>query len=460
MLSYEKSSSSQSITATAKDVAQRIRLIDFGLVERYSDMASSSHREDAFPAGQLVGTPAYASLNVMGGHTPSRRDDFEALGYVICELILLLVKGSGGGSARKYKGGGTTKNNIINYDVLPWSHAKSDDELYQIKLQEMDHSKRSKSVLFTKLKAAGGVDVPMGKYFNEVINLEYAEKPDYDSLRGHLKNIVVVVTPSSSSCEGNVVASVTASVARGGTKKAAAAAAAASPKKPPAAAAPTKKSSRLKNPPLRRKEKEQSSSDDSEVSSDENVENCKKQKISSRTIATQTDEGIMFIDDSSENEDEGGGRVQEMDWELADNDDKSAAAAPASADGAGAVNKNAFLKLEVISGSHKGQVVSFGGDYPDTVIVGRELSSSSAARALKDSVKLALTRDESVSSIHAKFVITSKKNLHSVRVTDMSSTNDETLVNGARLASGKSKQAFVGDKITVGGTNLQVKRAY
>ncbi len=39
-----------------------------------------------------------------------------------------------------------------NLDVLPWSHAKSDKELYQIKQQEMDKSKRSKSALFSVKK--------------------------------------------------------------------------------------------------------------------------------------------------------------------------------------------------------------------------------------------------------------------------------------------------------------------
>ncbi|KAL7426619.1 hypothetical protein ACHAXM_000540 [Skeletonema potamos] len=390
-------------------VANRIRLIDFGLVERYSEMASTSHREDAFPGAQLVGTPTYASLNVMGGHTPSRRDDLEALGYVLCEL-----------------------------NVLPWSHAKSDKELYQIKQQEMDKSKRSKSALFTELKAAGGLDVLMGKYFNEVMDLEYAEKPDYDSLRGHL-NKIVVGTTTSAAVGGKVGATA-------GAKKAAA-----SPKKPPVAAA-SKKSPR-RNPSRHKKEIERSS--DSSVSSDENVENCKKQKVSSRTIATQTDDGMICLDDSSEEE---GDDVQEMDWEVLNNGNDGNVAPVAAAAAAAGGSKSAFLKLEVISGSQKGLEVSFGGDYPDTVLVGRE-PSSSTAKALKDSAKLALTQDDSVSSIHAKFVISSKKNLHSVRVTDMSSSfNDETLVNGTRLAAGKSRQAFVGDKITVGRSILQVKR--
>lgn len=443
MLSSETKSNYGRGNTKSSNVANRIRLIDFGLVERYSEMASTSHREDAFPGAQLVGTPTYASLNVMGGHTPSRRDDLEALGYVLCELILLLVRSDDGVGGRKRKGKGDDATN--NQDVLPWSHANSDKELYQIKQQEMDKSKRSKSALFTELKAAGGVDVLMGKYFNEVMDLEYAEKPDYNSLRGHLNKIVVVTTLSAAG--GGKVAAVAAS--RGGAKKAAA-----SPKKPPtAAAAAIARKSPRRNPSRRKKENERTS--DSSVSSDENVENCKKQKVSSRTIATQTDDGMICLDDSSEEE---GDEVQEMDWEVVDNGNDGNVAPAAAAVAAGR-SKSAFLKLEVISGSQRGLEVSFGGDYPDTVVVGRE-PSSSTAKALKDSAKLALTQDDSVSSIHAKFVISSKKNLHSVRVTDMSSScNDETLVNGTRLASGKSRQAFVGDQITVGRSILQVKRA-
>lgn len=408
---------------TSNNVANRIRLIDFGLAERYSDMASTSHREDAFPGAPLVGTPTYASLNVMGGHTPSRRDDLEALGYVICEVILLLIQSSGG-STRKGKGG--------DEDVLPWSQAKSDDELYQIKQEEMEKSKRSKSALFGELKAAG-VDVQMGKYFDEVMSLEYAEKPDYDSLRGQLNKI----TATLSSRGGKMAATTKGSAVAAG-----------SPKKPAAAAG---KSTR-RYPSRRTKEKEQTSQS-SESSSDENVENCKKHKVTSRTIATQTaGEMICLLDDSDEEERNG---VEDMDWEVLDSNDNDGNVAAATA----SRSKSAFLKLEVISGSQKGQEVSFGGDHPDTVVVGRE-PGSSTAKALRDSAKLALTQDDRISSVHAKFVIASKKNLHSVRITNMPSSSDEmTLINGARLASGKSRQAFVGDKITIGGAILQVKRA-
>ena len=479
-----------------KDIANRIRLLDFGLVERYSDISSSSHREDLYPTSSIVGTPTYVSCNVMGGHTPSRRDDLESLGYVICELILSLIGGNsagGGGSVGGRKRKGATAATGANNNVLPWSNAKSDSELYQIKQQEMDKSKRSSSVLFQQLKrcgGGGGLDDIIGKYFDEVMSLEYAEKPNYDRLCDHLKKIVVTLSSSSSSLVGGGEVEddgggKVAAKKKSATTKGTAAAAASSPKKKPAAkksastaaattTTATTTTSPRRNPSRRNKGKQpppSSSESDSSVAS-ENIENCKKQKVgttttrsrkkSSRTIATQTDDDMICIDTSSDEEvevveeEEG---VQEMDWELVDNDDDNIAA-PAAAAAAASTQKNAFLKLEVISGPQKGQEVSFGNDYPDTVVVGRDPDSASS-RGLKDAAKLALTVS---SSIHAKFVITSKKNLHSVRVTDMSSSSssssDEvTLVNGAVLASGKSRQAFVGDKITVGRSILQVKRA-
>lgn len=174
--------------SSASDLSQRIRLIDFGLVEGIHDMSCSSHRENMHPGAALVGTPNYASLNVMSGHTVSRRDDLEALGYVLSELILMLGASSESGSTgsrKKSKG----KTDAV---VLPWGDAKTDDDLYQIKLEEMDESKRKTSRFFSGLKALGA-DAIMGDFFTIVQKLKYAEKPDYNKLEKLLKPLTVAI---------------------------------------------------------------------------------------------------------------------------------------------------------------------------------------------------------------------------------------------------------------------------
>ncbi|KAL7530957.1 hypothetical protein ACHAXR_003768 [Thalassiosira sp. AJA248-18] len=416
MLSSTAAASSKRSKKTSNDVSQRVRLIDFGLVERWSDMSCSKHRENVEGAA-LVGTPAYASLNVMSGHTVSRRDDLEALGYVVAELILMLVSS---GTKRKTK----------DANVLPWSHAVSDDELYQIKLQEMDKSKRSKSQFFSGLKA-GGADAVMGNYFSSVRGLGYSEKPDYDSLRCYLKKLIITVAGAS-----------------GGSKQASS-----SPKKA------TKLPARRRS--TRRKHEEED--DDSIEMIDENVENHtssgKKQKVSvakesvprrsirstrnsskTREIGTQTDEMDVINVDSSDDEED------TMDWEHLENNEPAGTDAKETGTG--------ILKLDVIEGPHRGKDISFGGDHPDTVLVGRDPDS----HAMKDGAKFALSKDDTASGALAKFVLASKKDHHSVRVTDMSSSN-QIFVKGSILPKGKSRQAFVGDKIKIGESVLQIRKA-
>ncbi|KAL9189101.1 hypothetical protein ACHAXT_011591 [Thalassiosira profunda] len=414
------------------EVGARVRLIDFGLVEKYSDMSSSSHREDAHPAAPLVGTPDYASLNVMAGHTVSRRDDLEALGYVIAELILMLG-GGGGGSTKRGK-----KKKDTN--VLPWSHAASDEELKRIKAREMDRGKRHQSQLYAGLKAVGA-DTAMGNYFSAVLALGYAEKPDYDTLRCYLKKLVVSVSGSTS----------------GGAKKKAGSA---SPKKKAAAKSPAQRRS------ARRKhdDEEEDSSDESVEILDENIENRKRsgkkpkvsvakesaprrpargKKAKSRTIGTQTppdaDEmEVIELDSSSDEED------AEMDWEAVGSDGE---AHPSTDKG--------ILKLVVSTGPHRGVEVPFGGDHPATVLVGHDAGS----RAMKDACRLALPDDDAAEGALAKVVLASKGSLHSARVTDMSSSDEAVFVKGSVLAKGKSRQAFVGDTIKLGDTLLHIRKA-
>jgi serine/threonine protein kinase len=59
-----------------------LQVVDMGLSKRYIDQSTKEHiphRKDK----SLTGTARYASLNAHKGHELSRRDDFEAIGYVL-----------------------------------------------------------------------------------------------------------------------------------------------------------------------------------------------------------------------------------------------------------------------------------------------------------------------------------------------------------------------------------------
>ena len=74
------------VTGVDED-SNTIYIIDFGLSQRYKDKKTGAHipyREKR----QLVGTVRYASINTQIGIEQSRRDDVEALGYVLVYLAL------------------------------------------------------------------------------------------------------------------------------------------------------------------------------------------------------------------------------------------------------------------------------------------------------------------------------------------------------------------------------------
>lgn len=65
----------------------RIHLIDFGLSKRYIDPQTNKHIP--MKSGKtLLGSVEYASVNNHNGKELSRRDDIEALAYILCHLIL------------------------------------------------------------------------------------------------------------------------------------------------------------------------------------------------------------------------------------------------------------------------------------------------------------------------------------------------------------------------------------
>ena len=69
------------------DDSNTIYIIDFGLSQRYKDKKTGIHspyRENR----QMIGTVRYASINTQIGIEQSRRDDVEAVGYVLVYLAL------------------------------------------------------------------------------------------------------------------------------------------------------------------------------------------------------------------------------------------------------------------------------------------------------------------------------------------------------------------------------------
>ncbi|KAI8977980.1 kinase-like domain-containing protein [Pilobolus umbonatus] len=73
-----------------------LSIVDFGLACWWRH--PKTHRvfnESKKPIQWKTGTARYASLNVHRGHTPSRRDDMESLGYVLLDLILSDLPWSG-----------------------------------------------------------------------------------------------------------------------------------------------------------------------------------------------------------------------------------------------------------------------------------------------------------------------------------------------------------------------------
>lgn len=88
-------------------MANSIRMIDFGLV---MNLGLTGHRPNV-GISNVCGTALYASLNVHKHQTPSRRDDIEAMLYLIGELVIVC-------------------NSIMNGTMSQWKVDQSKDPAY------------------------------------------------------------------------------------------------------------------------------------------------------------------------------------------------------------------------------------------------------------------------------------------------------------------------------------------
>merc|ERR1712107_261450 len=120
-----------------------IYLIDFGMSKRYYDNRHAAMRQKL----SLTGTARYASINAHSGLEQSRRDDLEAVGY----MLLYFLRGS-----------------------LPWSglEAKTKQEKYR-KIQE-----RKQATPLDEL--CRGFQDAFSNYLAYSKGLSFAERPDYN----------------------------------------------------------------------------------------------------------------------------------------------------------------------------------------------------------------------------------------------------------------------------------------
>ena len=139
----------------SEELNENLYLIDFGLAKKYR----SSRTLKQYPMTRkkkLTGTARYASIHALEGYEQSRRDDMEAVGYVMAYLL---------------RGG------------LPWQGLK-------IKTKENKY----KNILEKKKKISSeelfkGFPGEFAEILDNVKKLEYLEEPEYEMLRNKLLSL-------------------------------------------------------------------------------------------------------------------------------------------------------------------------------------------------------------------------------------------------------------------------------
>lgn len=149
----------------SKNLESRIRILDLALVAPW--VSISSHRTNE--GSTMAGTPMYVSLNVHKGETASRRDDLEALGYLIAELLMQIASGK------------------ASTDLLPWSTGTSDEEIGDIKKGQVNDPESR----FYSTMGGPSVVAVFRRYMDEVFSYSYKKTPDYDSLKQILLELEV-----------------------------------------------------------------------------------------------------------------------------------------------------------------------------------------------------------------------------------------------------------------------------
>ena len=135
--------------------ASTVFLIDFGLAKKYRDPRTHQHipyKENK----NLTGTARFASVNAHLGLEQSRRDDMEAIGYV----LMYLLRGS-----------------------LPWQGLKANTK------HEKYHKIMEKKMTTPVEVLCKGFPMEFSTYLNYCRALRFEDKPDYNYLRRLFKEL-------------------------------------------------------------------------------------------------------------------------------------------------------------------------------------------------------------------------------------------------------------------------------
>ena len=343
------------LSKDGKTLADKIRMIDFGLIQPVKSIHGHRPNEGA---SSLVGTPLYSSLNVHDGQTHSRRDDLEALGYIVSELLIKLVAAANGQDHTKV--------------TLPWSHGTSDEHIGELKMKELTSTK---SQFFDQMGASGNaaVEQVMRDYFSAVRAMNYKMKPDYESLREMLLSLDVVAA----------------------TKKKPA-----SPRKTTSRAKKAATPSTETRTSTRSRAKRASSPKSDEAPSDEDAPAKIRRIIAiddeyydtkEAAAAASVDNDYMTARDEA----------TDMDWEPAGSDENQA--------------PRLGIKVLFLEGPHEGESFSLIKKETETVYLGSNPTA-------KGGDAFALSGDRKVDDTHIKIVLQASKRLQAVLVTDLTSS--------------------------------------
>ncbi|TNV73739.1 hypothetical protein FGO68_gene402 [Halteria grandinella] len=126
----------------------RVVVLDFGIINEYK--RSGRHKEKGKYG--FNGTPMFGSINALEGHTQSRRDDIECLGYAIMTFI--------------------------DSKAIPWANMETQRDILKSKLDFLKSGKTVPPKFLT-----------IQKYLRISTSLKYQEEPDYGEFRYLVENL-------------------------------------------------------------------------------------------------------------------------------------------------------------------------------------------------------------------------------------------------------------------------------